>query len=63
LISAACSNSQAGDRPAVLKGTAAPCVKFDDRRLTRQAHAALGIFDGKAGRLRELANYLLEREH
>ena len=37
--------------------------RAEARRLTRQAHEALGIFGGKAGRLRELANYLLEREY
>jgi geranylgeranyl diphosphate synthase type II len=37
--------------------------RAEARRLTRQAHAALGIFGAKAGRLRELANYLLEREY
>ena len=37
--------------------------RAEARRLTRQAHDALSIFDEKAEALHALANYLLEREY
>ena len=37
--------------------------RAEARRLTRYAHGALDIFGTKAARLRELADYLLEREY
>ncbi len=37
--------------------------RAEARRLTRQAHNSLSIFDGKAEALHTLANYLLEREY
>ncbi|PYK37880.1 MAG: farnesyl-diphosphate synthase [Verrucomicrobia bacterium] len=37
--------------------------RLEAKRLTRRAHNALSIFDGKAEALHALANYLLEREY
>jgi geranylgeranyl diphosphate synthase type II len=37
--------------------------RVEARRLTRRAHAALSPFGRDADRLREIANYLLEREY
>jgi geranylgeranyl diphosphate synthase, type II len=37
--------------------------RLEAKRLTRQAHNALSIFDGKGEALHALANYLLEREY
>src|SRR5207253_9432464 len=37
--------------------------RVEAKRLTRQAHGALGIFGKKAEALHALANYLLEREY
>jgi geranylgeranyl diphosphate synthase, type II len=37
--------------------------RVEARRLTRQAHSALSIFNDNAGALHALANYLLEREY
>jgi geranylgeranyl diphosphate synthase type II len=37
--------------------------RLEAKRLTRQAHSALSIFDGKGEALHALANYLLEREY
>ncbi len=37
--------------------------RVEARRLTRRAHQALDIFGAKAARLRQLADYLLEREY
>jgi geranylgeranyl diphosphate synthase type II len=37
--------------------------RAEARRLTRQAHDALSIFDEKAEALHALANYLLKREY
>ena len=37
--------------------------RMEARRLTRRAHQVLDIFGAKAARLRELADYLLEREY
>src|SRR5438445_6757005 len=38
-------------------------TRLEAKRLTRRAHNALSIFDGKAETLHALANYLLEREY
>ena len=37
--------------------------RAEAKRLTRKAHDALSIFGSKADALRNLANYLLEREY
>ena len=37
--------------------------RLEAKRLTRQAHSALSIFDGKGEALHALANYLLERQY
>jgi len=37
--------------------------RLEAKRLTRRAHNALSIFDGRAEALHALANYLLEREY
>lgn len=37
--------------------------RLEARRLTKQAHSALSIFDAKGEALHALANYLLEREY
>lgn len=58
----------AGKDVAAQKATYPAVIGLDQsraeaRRLTRQAHGSLSIFGDKADTLRELANYLLEREY
>ncbi len=58
----------AGKDIAAKKATYPSVIGLDEsrveaRRLTRRAHQALDIFGSKAARLRELADYLLEREY
>ncbi|HEV3410076.1 MAG TPA: farnesyl diphosphate synthase [Chthoniobacterales bacterium] len=58
----------AGKDLAAQKATYPAIIGLDQsraeaRRLTRKAHEALAIFGADADRLREIANYLLEREY